>query len=42
MKKEAKIILEAEGFMGNGFTQIAMDFGPVDKPREAYQPLPSV
>jgi hypothetical protein len=42
MKKEAEIILEAEGVMGNGFAQIAMDFGPVDKPREAYQPLPSV
>jgi hypothetical protein len=42
MKEEAEIILEAEGVMGNGLAQMAMDFGPVDKPREAYQPLPSV
>jgi SAM-dependent methyltransferase len=42
MKKEAEIILEAEGDMANGFTQSVIDFGPVDRPKESYQPLPSV
>jgi hypothetical protein len=42
MKEEAEIIVEAEGIMGNGLAQMAMDFGPVDKNKESYQPLPSV
>jgi hypothetical protein len=36
MKKEAEIILKAEGVMGNGLAQMAMDFGPGDKPKESY------
>ncbi|HYA15336.1 MAG TPA: hypothetical protein VEF33_13460, partial [Syntrophales bacterium] len=42
MKEDAEIILEAEGVMGTGFTQAVLVFGPVDKPKESYQPLPSV
>jgi hypothetical protein len=42
MNEKAEIILGAEGVMGNGFTQSAIDFGLVDKPKESYQPLPSV
>jgi hypothetical protein len=42
MKKEAEIVVEAEEVMGNGLTQSVIDFGLVDKPKESYQPLPSV
>lgn len=42
MKKEAEIFLEAEEVMGTGLTQSMIDFAPVAKPQETYQPLPSV